>query len=586
MKLALLEQHTATDKKIEKIELDTIITKGLQTRAGTDPAKVAEYAEIYKAGGPMPPIVVFSDGGDEFYLGDGNHRVLAARKADLSEIEGLIKKGDRRAALWYATAANAQHGLPRTNEDKRKAVGLILMDDEWRQLSDAQIAEHAQVSDRLIAKVRKELGAEVKATKGKDGKVRQKPVDRETRKAARHDIGEIYTQTLGMLASEGSGFSGLHGDKLAILAAIYAANRALDRDEIRAITGKGPDTHLAGLAKKGMIRGWPDKQITLDPKTLIRVGEVLDLAHKEPAKPVKETSSQPADADQEFQQFLARSHALESRIWRTLPQLAAIDPGPYTARILIALVDWPASTDYPVSRAHLVKYSRLNLRAVTELLPALAPVLRETPSTEEYYLDDELLAAIKDALFKIDAKHPECTACRGSGVSHQPGRQGFTCDECHGTGSVQSSGPEDITEQSSPKSLPAQAPAPVQESPAPAKPEKPAPPQTKGDLILIAERDLISVELLKGKPQWTGTDNDLLALALIVGVPTRKLAWIDSVRANAQHLFIDALRSEVADRVRNGEHTNRGWPVTPELCRLWGLDYHAIHLRAQHQVEK
>jgi hypothetical protein len=470
MKSALLEQHTATDKKIEKIELDTIQTKGLQTRAGTDPAKVAEYAEIYRAGGPMPPIVVFSDGGDEFYLADGHHRLAAARKAELDEIEGLIKKGDRRAALWYATAANAQHGLPRTNEDKRRAVGLILADAEWRQLSDAQLAEHAQVSDRLIAKVRKELGAEVKATKGKDGKMRKKPV------------------------------------------------------------------------KKAKVATMAQQQIDIEESQRQMIDEIAGRI---------------------------------TAAWKTIPCLKHCGHTDQRARTLAALTAWPATADYPMNPNHLATDSGLTSAQQITVCGELVGIVTRTPKDKEYYLDNHTYEQLRPYA-KESLEPPKTQAQRLVTVA---GPEDLTVDSI-------AQSPKASPEIPPGKSLQQQGEDLFQKSDPAPKAEKPAPPQTKGDLILIAERDLISVELLKGKPQWTGTDNDLLALALIVGVPTRKLAWIDSIRANAQHLFIEALRSEVADRVRNGEHTNRGWPVTPELCRLWGLDYQALHLRAQHQVEK
>jgi ParB-like chromosome segregation protein Spo0J len=444
MKSALLEQLTATDKKIEKLDLDTIQTKGLQTRAGTDPAKVAEYAEIYTAGGAMPPIVVFSDGGDEFYLADGHHRLAAARKAKLSEIEGLIKKGDRRDALWYATAANAQHGLARTNDDKRRAVALILADAEWRGLSDTAIADHASVSDRLVAKVRKELGAESATRKGKDGKTRTKP----------------------------------------------------------AAKPKAPAKESAKPQKTGP-EAWTDEPTFDIGRHLLGWISGLDTGSDE---------------------------------------LANITGIP-EARVIHIL-------DTLVHHNLLARVADIGDPPLWELTEAGQVALHR---------DRHMTCACNREVDTFAQKHSEQALAQAKPPA----------------------GPEDLTVDTI-----AQPPKPSPEIPAPAAPAKPAPPQTLGDRVLLGERDLIAVELLKGKPQWTGLDNDLLALALIVGVPTRKQAWVDSVRANARHLFIDALRSEVADRVRNGEHTNRGWPVAPELCRLWGLDYQAIHLRAQHAAEK
>jgi ParB-like chromosome segregation protein Spo0J len=169
MKSPIIEQHTAT--KAQPIELAAITTRGLQTRTGTDSAKVAEYAELYRAGTALPPIVVYHDG-ERYWCADGHHRLAAAKRAELAEIDCIVKRGTQRDALWYACAANAQHGLPRTNEDKRRIVELLLADAEWRALSDRALAQHASVSDRLVGKMRKELGHAEEARTGRDGKVR------------------------------------------------------------------------------------------------------------------------------------------------------------------------------------------------------------------------------------------------------------------------------------------------------------------------------------------------------------------------------------------------------------------------------
>jgi hypothetical protein len=49
-------------------------------------------------------------------------------------------------ALLYSISSNAEHGLPRSNADKRKAVRLLLADAEWGQWSDRESARHCQVS--------------------------------------------------------------------------------------------------------------------------------------------------------------------------------------------------------------------------------------------------------------------------------------------------------------------------------------------------------------------------------------------------------------------------------------------------------
>ncbi|EWY35857.1 hypothetical protein N825_32650 [Skermanella stibiiresistens SB22] len=39
--------------------------------------------------------------------------------------------GSRRDAVPHAVGANARHGLPRSNADKRDAVMILLKDPEW-----------------------------------------------------------------------------------------------------------------------------------------------------------------------------------------------------------------------------------------------------------------------------------------------------------------------------------------------------------------------------------------------------------------------------------------------------------------------
>lgn len=132
------------------------IDGGTQPRAEINEQVVGEYAEIIKAGGKLPPAVVFHDGA-EHWLADGFHRYHAHRKAGQESIAVEIHEGTRRDAILYAVGANGTHGLRRSNEDKRKAVMMLLEDDEWRQWSDRKIAEACHVGHPLVAAVRAHL---------------------------------------------------------------------------------------------------------------------------------------------------------------------------------------------------------------------------------------------------------------------------------------------------------------------------------------------------------------------------------------------------------------------------------------------
>lgn len=134
---------------IDRIRIDG----GTQIRAYLDDDTVDDYAEAYKRGDPMPPIIAFDDG-LHLWLSDGFHRLAGALKAGMAQIDVDIRKGSQREALLFAAGANATHGLRRTNDDKRRAVSLLLDDPEWAACSNNWLAEKCGVSDGLVASVR------------------------------------------------------------------------------------------------------------------------------------------------------------------------------------------------------------------------------------------------------------------------------------------------------------------------------------------------------------------------------------------------------------------------------------------------
>lgn len=126
---------------------------GTQMRAKIDPATVSRYAEDVAS---LPPITVFHDG-TEYYVADGFHRVAAHKEANCKSITCEVRPGTLRDAVLFACGANREHGLPRSNDDKRRAVEVLLRDEEWGARSDRWIAEQAKVSHPLVSSVRAEL---------------------------------------------------------------------------------------------------------------------------------------------------------------------------------------------------------------------------------------------------------------------------------------------------------------------------------------------------------------------------------------------------------------------------------------------
>ena len=134
--------------KLDRIEMDTSI----QCRAAIDTAVVTDYAERMKAGDVFPPVVLFGEADCRMNIGDGWHRIMAARQNGAVEIEADIRKGGRSDALKHALGANALHGHRRTNADKRRCVEIAL--DEFEGLSSRAIAEMCGVGDQLVLTLR------------------------------------------------------------------------------------------------------------------------------------------------------------------------------------------------------------------------------------------------------------------------------------------------------------------------------------------------------------------------------------------------------------------------------------------------
>lgn len=140
-----------TRLSIERIRIDG----GTQARVSIDEDAVASYAENLHE---LPPIDVYHDGTNH-WLADGFHRFLAHKRSGAKTIDCNVHKGTNRDALLHACGANAQHGLRRSREDKRKAVGILLHDEEWRSWPDAKVAQACAVSREFVNRVRTEFRA-------------------------------------------------------------------------------------------------------------------------------------------------------------------------------------------------------------------------------------------------------------------------------------------------------------------------------------------------------------------------------------------------------------------------------------------
>lgn len=170
---------------IKSINIRAIrIDGGTQSREKLDQAVVDEYAELMKEGTEFPPISVVHDG-NEYYLSDGFHRLLAAQRAGKASINCDVITGTLRDAILYSLSANSSHGLRRTVEDRRKAVMTMLEDFEWGEWSDREIARQCHVSHPFVAKLRAAMKPEKKG-----GNITTPKAEKKEPKAAEPEVEE------------------------------------------------------------------------------------------------------------------------------------------------------------------------------------------------------------------------------------------------------------------------------------------------------------------------------------------------------------------------------------------------------------
>ena len=159
MRMATKKKATKKKFPIIKIKIEEILaTASTQMRKKLDTATIKEYCEAAQNGAVFPPVVVFTEkGGDRRVLADGFHRLHAFVDADIDTVKAEVRVGGQREAMIYAMGCNEEHGLRRTNADKRFAVEMMFKDPELRQLTQKQMAEICRVTRQTIGRVRDDM---------------------------------------------------------------------------------------------------------------------------------------------------------------------------------------------------------------------------------------------------------------------------------------------------------------------------------------------------------------------------------------------------------------------------------------------
>jgi hypothetical protein len=152
---------------------DIRIDGGTQARAKMSDETVQSYADALKDGVEFPPVVAFYDGKD-YWLADGFNRYYAHQMIKRKEIEVDVRRGNILDAKLYACGANATHGQPRSHEDKRNAVMMVLHEPMWKNMSERDVAKACNVSQSLVSTMKRSLTLEFKL------KNEKKPVPKKT----------------------------------------------------------------------------------------------------------------------------------------------------------------------------------------------------------------------------------------------------------------------------------------------------------------------------------------------------------------------------------------------------------------------
>ena len=139
---------------------DIAIDGGTQQRERINEEIVAEYAEAMKCGAKFTPVTLFFDG-VQYWLADGFHRYHASKAAEMLDILADVHEGTKRDARLFSASANGTHGMRLSNADKRRSVLVLLLDKEWAEWSNRDIAKHCHVTHTMVNRLREEIAPKV-----------------------------------------------------------------------------------------------------------------------------------------------------------------------------------------------------------------------------------------------------------------------------------------------------------------------------------------------------------------------------------------------------------------------------------------
>jgi hypothetical protein len=124
----------------------------LQPRVGRDPEHQQRMARSYEEGEEVPPAVHLYYDGKFYWLADGFHRFHAMWSlrhlgAKFQRIKAFVHRGTKEQAIACAAVANLDsRSKPMTDEDRKKAMWMLMDLPEWRKRSATALGKKFSLS--------------------------------------------------------------------------------------------------------------------------------------------------------------------------------------------------------------------------------------------------------------------------------------------------------------------------------------------------------------------------------------------------------------------------------------------------------
>ena len=106
----------------------------------------------------LDPMTGFRNDAGVVILADGDHRALLMRGTAARRWPVKVFPGGLSTHVYGIRADARKNGLPRTHEDKQRAIKMAFNLPWLKDRSDTEIGKWCGVSDKTVAKVREELG--------------------------------------------------------------------------------------------------------------------------------------------------------------------------------------------------------------------------------------------------------------------------------------------------------------------------------------------------------------------------------------------------------------------------------------------